>query len=330
METEPEPRTPEPRTTPDRVLITGGGGFVGGYLVELLAASARVVVWSRSAPPADLDASVTWQRIDLLDRGAVRSGIHALRPRAVYHCAGATQVARSWRDPAEPLSNNVLATHYLLDALRRAGVRCRMLLTGSAAVYAASLEPLTEASPLAPDSPYALSKLAQESLGARAVAEDGVDVIVTRSFNHTGPRQTADFVAPAVARQIALIERGELEPVLRVGNVEARRDLTDVRDVVRAYAALMEAGVPGQVYNVASGVGHTIRSVIDALVRAAGVHVRVETDPARLRPIEKPVLVGDASRLRALTGWAPRIPFEQTLRDLLEYWRGAAGAGRSL
>ena len=305
-------------------------GFLGGHLIELLAASAPVVVWSRSAAPPELAASATWQRVDLLDRDAVRSGIRALRPSAVYHCAGVTQVDRSWRRPAEPLASNVLATHYLLDALRRAGVGCRMLVTGSAAVYAPSPEPLTEQSPLAPDSPYALSKLAQESLGVRAVVEDGVDVILTRSFNHTGARQTADFVAPAVARQIALIERGELEPVLRVGNVEARRDLTDVRDVVRAYAALMKAGVPGEVYNVASGVGHTIRSVIDALVRAAGVHVRVETDPARLRPIENPVLVGDASRLRALTGWTPRIPFEQMLRDLLEYWRGAAGAGRSL
>lgn len=315
--------------TPDGVLITGGGGFVGGHLLDLLAPSAPVIVWSRSAPPGELPASVAWQRVDLLDRDRVRSGIRALRPRAVYHLAGATQVDRSWRHPAEPLSSNVLATHYLLDALRRAGVQCRLLLTGSAAVYAPSLEPLTETSPLAPDSPYALSKLAQESLGTRAVEEDGVDVIATRSFNHTGPRQTASFVAPSVARQIALIERGELEPVLQVGNMDARRDLTDVRDIVRAYASLMDAGVPGEVYNVASGVGHTIRSVIDTLVRMAGVHVHVRTDPARLRPVEKAVLVGDASRLRALTGWVPGISFEQMLRDLLEYWRGATREGRS-
>ena len=196
-----------------------------------------------------------------------------------------------------------------------------MLVTGSAVIYAPSQTPLAEESRLAPDSPYALSKLAQEALGLRAVVEDGLDVIVTRSFNHTGPRQTPAFVAPSIARQIALVERGVVEPVIRVGNVEAQRDLTDVRDVVRAYVALVEAGTPGTVYNVASGVGHTIRSIIDALVAAAGVHVRLETDSDKLRPVDNPILVGDASRLREATGWTPRISFDQMLRDLLDYWR---------
>ena len=172
------------------------------------------------------------------------------------------------------------------------------------------------------DSPYAISKLAQEALAL--IPEDGLDVIVARAFNHTGPRQQPAFVASSVARQVALIERGALAPVLRVGNLDARRDLTDVRDVVRAYMSLVESAPPGQVYNVASGVGRPIRSIVETLVRLAAVQVRIEVDPGRLRAQDKPVLVGDAGRLRAATGWEPRISFEQTLRDLLDYWRATA------
>jgi GDP-4-dehydro-6-deoxy-D-mannose reductase len=308
----------------DAVLVTGASGFAGGHLLELLDAPGAVTAWSRSPLRPELAAKARWQRVDLLDRDAVRAAVAALRPATVYHCAGAAQVARSWVRRAEPLAANVLATHHLLDALRRTGRPCRLLVTGSAAIYAPSAAPLTEDSPLAPDSPYAVSKLAQEALGARAVVEDGVGVILTRAFNHTGPRQDAAFAAPGIARQIALIERGAIEPVLRAGNVEAQRELTDVRDVVRAYAALMTAGAPGEIYNVASGVGRSIRSVIETLAALARVRVRIETDPDRLRPSDKPVLVGDSHKLRALTGWAPQIPFEQTMRDLLDYWRTAA------
>jgi GDP-4-dehydro-6-deoxy-D-mannose reductase len=219
----------------------------------------------------------------------------------------------------------VLATHHLFDALRRAGVSCRVLVPGSATVYAPASEPMTEDHPIGPASPYALSKLAQEQLALRAGSEDGVDVVLTRSFNHTGPRQAPAFVAPSMARQIALIEAGRLEPVMRVGNLDAQRDLTDVRDVVRAYVALMDAAAPSVLYNVASGVGRTMRSVLDTLVSRARVPVRVETDPARLRANDLPIVVGDATRLRQATGWQPSISFERMLDDLLEYWRGKVG-----
>ena len=306
----------------DTVLVTGASGFVGGHLLEHLAGSHNVVGWSRSSPPARAQVPWrSWEQVDLLDRENVRSRIDALRPGVVFHCAGATQVDRSWTNRALPLAANVLATHHLFDALRRAESACRVLVTGSATIYAPSRTPIDEESRIAPDSPYAVSKLAQEALCLRARVEDGLDIIVTRSFNHTGPRQTPAFVAPSIARQIALVERGAVEPVIRVGNVDAERDITDVRDVVRAYISLMEAGVPGEVYNVASGVGHTIRSIIDGLVALARVPVRIETDAQRLRPLDNPVLVGDASKLRALTGWAPRIPFDRMLHDLLEHWR---------
>ena len=286
-----------------------------------------LVGWALSAPPPALTSLATWQRVDLLDRDAVRGAVQDLKPSAVYHCAGAARVATSWADPVEPLSINVLGTHFLFDALRRAGVRCRVLVPGSAMIYRPAAVPLDENAPLAPASPYAVSKLAQEQLGLRALAEDGLDVVLTRSFNHTGPRQQGGFFAPDMARQIADIERGA-EPVIKVGNLDAERDLTDVRDMVRAYALLMNVGTPGSVYNVASGVSRSMRAVLDGLVARSRVPVRIENDPERMRPNDLPFLVGDASRLRDATGWAPEISFDRMLDDLLDYWRTAEQPGR--
>ena len=291
------------------VLVTGAGGFAGSHLVEHLSPSHRVVAWTR-------------QTVDLLDRDRVRAAIREVRPAQIYHCAGVPHVAESWRDTAQPLEGNVLATEHLFDALRREGIRCRVLVPGSATVYAPSSEPISETDPIAPASPYAISKLAQEQLALRAIQEDGLDVVLTRSFNHTGPRQTPAFVAPSMARQIALIERGQLEPVIKVGNLDAQRDVTDVRDVARAYAALMQSGKTGVVYNVASGVARSIRSILDALVSRSKIPVRIEVDQTRMRPNDVPVVVGNHSRLTESTGWHPQVSFDQMLDDLLSYWRG--------
>ena len=310
------------------VLVTGASGFAGSHLVQLLSTSHAVVGWARSAPPAEIAALAKWQSVDLLDRDAVTAAVHELNPSAIFHCAGLPQVAESWADTAAPLAVNVLGTHRLLEAVRLLGSACRILVTGSAHVYAPSSAPIAEDETLRPASPYALSKLAQEQLALMAAAEDGLQVIVTRSFNHTGPRQKPSFVAPSIARQIAAIERGAMDPVIRVGNLEAQRDLLDVRDAVRAYAALIDAGTPGTVYNVASGVGRPVRAVLDALVSRARVPIRIETDSARMRANDIPILIGDASRLRDATGWEPKISFDQMLDDLLGYWRrGSDGWG---
>jgi len=303
------------------VLITGAAGFAGGHLAELLASTPSLVCWSREAPASGLVQSARWDQIDLLDRGQVRGAVSALRPARIYHLAGVPHVGGSWDATTPTLAGNVLATHYLFDALRRASVRARVLVTASATVYAPSDQPIGEDGAIAPGSPYALSKLAQEMRTLRAPAEDGLEVIVVRAFNHTGPRQTPAFAAPSFARQIARIERGEQEPVIRTGNLASRRDLSDVRDVVRAYTALMEHGASGGVYNVASGVGRPIGDILHALVARARVKVTVETDSALLRPTDTAALVGDCSRLQRDTGWSPQIPFETMLDDLLEYWR---------
>jgi GDP-4-dehydro-6-deoxy-D-mannose reductase len=297
-----------------QVLVTGAAGFAGSYMLEQLA---------RSGTPA-----VGWSRhdVDLLDRDRVRQRIRDLRPAAVYHCAGAPHVAHSWSDTTHPLRSNVLTTHILLDAIRRAGVACRVLVTGSATVYRDSPAPIDEESVLEPSSPYGLSKLAQEQLAIRALAEDGIDVVVTRSFNHTGPRQRPSFAAPAMALQLALIETGRAEPVIRVGNLDALRDITDVRDTVRAYELLMAQGRSGVAYNVCSGAARSIRDVLDGLRARARVRVRVEIDPTRLRRNDTPVLVGDPARLQADTGWRPEISFDRMLDDLMDYWRRQVSA----
>lgn len=291
------------------VLVTGAAGFAGSHLVERLQQSgADVAAWSR-------------RDVDLLDRDAVRARIRELSPAAIYHCAGAPHVAHSWTDTAHPLRSNVLVTHHLLDAVRRAGLPARVLVTGSAAVYRSAATPIAEDGAIEPSSPYALSKLAQEQLAIRAGAEDGVEVVITRSFNHTGPRQAPTFAAPTFARQFALIEAGRAEPVIRAGSLDARRDITDVRDTVRAYELLMARGRPGVPYNVCSGTAYAIREILDGLRARVRMPVRVEVDASRLRPNDTPVLVGSPARLRSETGWEPEIPFDRMLDDLLDYWR---------
>lgn len=307
------------------VLVTGAAGFAGSHLLEHLAGSADLVGWSRSDPPPQLAPLAQWQRVDILNGGQVDGALELMRPRAIFHCAGLPHVAESWNDTAAALAANVLGTHRILDAVDRLGYRCRILVTGSAQVYAASNEPITEDGAIDPSSPYALSKLAQEQLALRSGTEQ-MEVIVARPFNHTGPRQKPSFLAPGVARQIALIERGELEPVIKVGNLDPRRDLIDVRDAVRAYAALMNHGAPGTVYNVASGIPRPVRAIVEALVARARVPIRIEQDPSRFRPNDVPVLVGNAGRLKDATGWRPEIPFERMISDLLDFWRKTATA----
>jgi GDP-4-dehydro-6-deoxy-D-mannose reductase len=309
------------------ILVTGAAGFAGSHVVEALADYGDTVGWTHHAPPPkDIETLADWQRVDLLNAAEVRDAVARIKPSGVIHCAGAPNVAHSWRDTVTPLSINVLATHHLLDALHRADVRCRVVVPGSATVYALSMSALTEESPLAPSNPYAVSKLAQEQLSLRAAHEDNVEVIVTRSFNHTGPRQSAAFAAPNMARQIAMIEKGLAEPVIKVGNLEAQRDFTDVRDMARAYVMLLKTGVPSNVYNVSSGVARVMRSVLDALAARARVELLIETDPALMRPSDTPMLLGDSTKVRQQTGWHPEIPFEQTLDDLLNFWRDVTSA----
>lgn len=305
------------------VLVTGAAGFVGSHLLDWLARSEQpIVAWRRPGTEPYLSATnVRWCKIELLDQAEVEQAVADVRPSAIYHLAGAAHVAESWRATLPTFEGNVLATHRLFEALRKVDLRPRVVVSGSAMIYGALDRPLTEDDPIAPASPYATSKLAQEMLAARAWSDDGVPTLLARSFNHVGPRQDPSYVASSTARQIALIEAGHVDPVLAVGNLDPRRDLTDVRDTVRAYVAMMTSGRPGIPYNVCSGRAVSIRSLVEGLVCRADVAIQIVQDPERFRPNDTPVLVGDHSRLTKDTGWQPEIPFEQTLDDLLAYWR---------
>ena len=310
------------------VLVTGARGFAGGYLANLLARSGCTVTgWRRPGPGAEPDpffeSAITWQDVDLLDRDAVVDAIASSRPSEVYHCAGAAHVGESFANISETLAANVMGTHHLLDGLRNAGLRARVLITGTSLVYRQSDRPLTETDPVGPATPYAISKLAQEMLGLRGIHEDGQDVLIARSFNHTGPRQSPSYVAPGFARQIALIENGHAEPVILVGNLDASRDIHDVRDTVRAYRDIVRSGRPGDIYNVCAGQAFRIRTVLDRLVAMSKARLSIRIDPARQRPSDNPVVWGDRGRIERQIGWVPEVSLDTTLADLLDHWRKA-------
>lgn len=305
---------------PMRVLVTGAAGFVGSWLVPALVAEGHTVFAAghpgHAAPEDGLGAE--WVGMDVTDTGSVAAAVERAAPEAVFHLAGQASVGDSFRDPLGTWDVNATGTLRIAHALAK-GVR--LLLVSSAEAYGTVSEteqPISEDRPLRPCNPYAASKAAAEMAALQAGESVGIEVVVARSFNHTGPGQDPRFALASFARQLALIRAGGAEPVLHVGNLSARRDLLDVRDVVRAYLTLMETGKPGRVYNVCSGTARSMREAVDELVDLSGTNARVEVDPERVRPVDVPLLLGDNARLRGL-GWAPAIPFRQTLADLLEW-----------
>jgi GDP-4-dehydro-6-deoxy-D-mannose reductase len=312
-----------------RVLVTGAGGFVAAHLIDFLRTEQpEVDVFGTERPQTSIArgpaGDVTCVEADLNDPAAADKVAGEVAPDRIVHLAGQSSVHRSWIEPGGTLRVNVLGLVNLLDAVRKRGLRPAVLVVGSAEEYGmvdSSEIPLRETTPLRPSSPYAVSKVAQGALAQLYGPSGGMRVLLTRTFPHTGPGRGEGFAESSFARQITEIEAGLRPPVLSVGNLEAIRDYSDVRDVVRAYWALLERGEGGGVYNVCSGQGRSIREMLDMLLGGSSVPAEVRVDPERLRPSDVPALVGDPSKLRADTGWEPRIPLERTLADLLDDWR---------
>ena len=314
-----------------RVLITGITGFAGSHLAEhFLADRPGVEVFgtyrwrSRRENIEAIEGKVRLLECDLSNMTAVRNALETSRPDAIYHLAAQSFVPSSWVAPLQTLTDNITGQTNIFEAVRSLGLDPAIQIACSSEEYGLVLPnevPIKETNPLRPLSPYAVSKVTQDFLAYQYFMSYGIRAIRTRGFNHTGPRRGEVFVTSNFAKQVATIEAGKAAPVIKVGNLDAVRDFTDVRDMVRGYVLATEKGKPGEVYNLASGIAITIRAMLDKLIALAKVEVKVETDPARLRPSDVEVLIGDYSKFHADTGWEPKIPFDQTLEDLLNYWR---------
>jgi GDP-4-dehydro-6-deoxy-D-mannose reductase len=313
-----------------KYLITGITGFAGSHLAEHLLARGDgevhgTVRWrSRMDNVAHLAGRASLHQCDIRDALAMSELVGRLRPDRIYHLAAQSFVPMSWVAPTETLTTNVIGQTNLFEAVRSSGCAARIQVACSSEEYGLVLPdetPIKETNPLRPLSPYGVSKVAQDLMGYQYHQSYGLHVVRTRGFNHTGPRRGDVFVTSSFAKQIAEVEKGLRAPVIHVGNLDAVRDFTDVRDTVAAYYLALEKGAPGEVYNVATGKGYRIREMLDVLLSLSKVRVKTESDPARMRPSDVELLVGDSSKLREQTGWQPRYAFRQTMNDLLDYWR---------
>jgi GDP-4-dehydro-6-deoxy-D-mannose reductase len=311
-----------------KVLITGIAGFAGSHLAELALREGAEVVGTVLPGTgfenlAAVQKDVATISCDLTAPGAAGAVLRTARPDRVFHLAGASVVGTSWALRADVLRTNVEATYQLCEGLRSRPVPC--LVVSSGEVYGAVPEadqPIPESRPPAPQSPYALSKACQELYAGYYARAEGLPLVVVRAFNHVGPRQGPGFVWSDIARQVAAIEKGQRPPVLEIGTTSTRRDFTDVRDMVRAYWLVLGRAAPGEVYNAASGRAVSIAELLDGFLALAARPIEVRQVPQRVRPVDIPLLTGDAARLRRLTGWAPTVPLRQSLEDVLEDWRG--------
>lgn len=304
-----------------RALVTGSSGFVGGVLAAVLEADG-FDVWGVDHKNPSV-ASQHHVVADLTEPGAVRAVLDDVRPDVIAHLAAQSSAGRSFEEPAVTIQQNVLPAIHLLEYVRTHDKATRLLVVGSSEVYGpvdVSDMPIAETRPPNPVSPYALSKTMQEDVSRHYAALYDIDVVITRSFNHTGAGQADTFVLPSFARQITEIKRGTRPPRVHVGNIEAKRDFLDVRDVCRAYAALLRTGKRGAVYNVCSGTAYSLRELLEKLAAIAGVEIEIEVERDRMRPADIPELRGDNTRLKTDTGWQPEVTIDQTLSSLLNHW----------
>jgi len=316
-----------------KVLITGITGFVGSHLADFLLVKGNIEVYgierwrSRTENIEHIKDKITLMGCDIRDASSVKKLIEKIKPDKIFHLAAQSFVPTSWHAPQETLTTNIIGELNVFEAVRELKMNPFIQIAGSSEEYGLIKEnelPIKETNLLRPLSPYAVSKVGQDLLGYQYYKSYGLNIIRTRGFNHSGPRRGEVFVCSDFAIQIAKIEKKKQEPVIHVGNLEAIRDFTDVRDMVKAYWLATEKGKPGEVYNICSGKGYKIKKVLDILLSLTKEKIEIRQDPKRMRPSDVPVLVGDSAKFRKATGWKPEIPFEKTLEDLLNYWRERA------
>lgn len=312
-----------------KALITGIAGFVGSHMAELLL-SEGYEVYGLSRPRSKMDhiesikSKIQLEDADLLDSHSLYTTINKIKPEYIFHLAAQSFVPTSWGSPAVTLEVNIVGSANVFEAVRQVGIDPVIQIACSSEEYGlvhADEVPIKETNPLRPLSPYAVSKLAMDYLGYQYFESYKMRIIRTRGFNHTGPRRGDTFAESTFAKQIALIEKGKQEPVIYVGNLDAERDYTDVRDMVRAYLLAVDKCDPGDVYNISTGTAIKIADVLKLMLSMSKVKVEIKEDPKRMRPSDVPILIGDNSKFVAKTGWKPEIPFTKTAEDLLNYWR---------
>lgn len=313
-----------------KVLITGITGFVGSHLAEYLLKKGDIQVFgverwrSRTENIDHLKDKLKLIECDIRDASSVKKAVDKIRPDRIYHLAAQSFVPASWSAPVETITTNIIGELNIFEAVRESGINPAILIAGSSEEYGLVYPhelPIKETNPLRPLSPYAVSKVGQDLLGYQYFMSYKLNIIRTRAFNHTGPRRGQVFASSNFARQIVEIEQGLKEKVIEVGNLEAQRDFTDVRDVVRGYALALEKGKPGEVYNICSGKAYKIREVLEMLLGLTKVKIEIRVDSSRMRPSDVPILLGDNSYFNKTTGWKPEISFKKTLEDLLAWWR---------
>ena len=303
-----------------KYLISGISGFVGKYLADFLTKKNYEV--SGFDRKGSIIPKVNISKIDILDKEAVKNFIKEIKPDYIIHLAAQSSVKKSWDNPEETITINVEGTRNLLEGVIAAGIvpQCKILIVTSAEIYGVPKEvPIKESHPLSPSSPYGESRLKQEEL-IEDYRKKGIHITVSRSFPHTGPGQSDQFVCSSFSRQIAEINLGKQEPIIKVGNLEAIRDFTDVRDIIEAYHLILTKELKGT-YNICSGKGIKIDDMLQTLIKLSDKQIEIEQDPSRDRPSDIPILIGDNSKFCEETGWKPNIPFEQTLGDLFAYWK---------
>jgi GDP-4-dehydro-6-deoxy-D-mannose reductase len=311
------------------VLITGIAGFVGSHLAELLL-SKNYEVYGLCRPRSKTDhidkitKDLHLEDADLLDSHSLYTTISKIKPDYIFHLAAQSFVPTSWVSPSVTLEVNIVGTANLFEAVRQANINPVIQIACSSEEYGLVLKdevPINENNPLRPLSPYAVSKLAMDYLGYQYFQSYKVRVVRTRGFNHTGPRRGDTFAESTFAKQIALIEKGKQDPIIHVGNLDAERDYTDVRDMVRGYLLAVEKCDPGDVYNICTGHAIKIGDMLSMLLSYSKVKPKIKPDMARMRPSDVPILIGDNTKFVKKTGWKPEIPFSKTMEDLLNYWR---------